>query len=69
MKRISYFKLIFIEAINSVVMHPLKRMCSLKSKGECESARGEKTKGLDSYQLAIKMIKKNAGLKQGSSIC
>ena len=34
------------------------------SKGECEAAAGEKTKALDSFQLAIKMIKKNAGVKQ-----
>ena len=34
------------------------------SKGECEAAGGEKTKSLDSFQLAIKMIKKNAGVKQ-----
>ena len=33
-------------------------------KGECESARGEKPKALDSFQMAIKMIKKNAGLKK-----
>ena len=36
----------------------------MASKGECEAARGEKTKALDSFQLAIKMIKKNAGVKQ-----
>ena len=33
-------------------------------KGECESARGEKSKALDSFQMAIKMIKKNAGLQK-----
>ena len=40
----------------------MKRM--ITQKGECETARGEKTKALDSFQMAIKMIKKNAGLKQ-----
>ena len=34
------------------------------STGECEAAGGEKRKALDSFQLAIKMIKKNAGVKQ-----
>ena len=37
--------------------------CIIK-KGECEAARGEKAKALDSFQMTIKMIKKNAGLKQ-----
>ena len=36
-------------------------------KGECESARGEKSKALDSFQMAIKMIKKNAGLKKNQT--
>ena len=40
----------------------MKRM--ITQKGECETARGGKTKALDSFQMAIKMIKKNAGLKQ-----
>lgn len=36
----------------------------VERRGECQASVGETSKALDSFQMAIKMIKKNAGLKQ-----